>query len=182
MNEPEQKTYFILRDLDGYGSEYPICVDRAEAERLVRAWDKEDFDEIWREATEEEIAKYGRYDTDTDAETLQELTGQESGIVIYDSGEMIVCNWSQLGSHELPKVFAGIEILGWEDEDDVFADADHAETNDFRPLLKGKNLIWDANGDIAAIENGTYFWGDDFRATVWTLTDGTIVVAPTMWN
>lgn len=58
------KIYYILTDMEGYGSEYPVCVDRAEAERLVRAWDKEDFNEIWREASEEEIAKYGRYDTD----------------------------------------------------------------------------------------------------------------------
>lgn len=60
----EAGIYYILRDLDGYGSEYPVCVDRSEAERLVRAWDKEDFGEVWREASEEEIAKYGRYDTD----------------------------------------------------------------------------------------------------------------------
>ena len=58
------KIYYILRDLDGYGSEYPICVDRAEAERLVREWECGDFDEIWCEASEEDIAKYGRYDTD----------------------------------------------------------------------------------------------------------------------
>lgn len=62
----EMKTYYILRNMDGYGSEYPICVDREEAERLVREWDKEDFDEVWREATEYEIATYGRYDTEED--------------------------------------------------------------------------------------------------------------------
>lgn len=68
MNAPETKTYYILRDLDGYGSEYPICVDRAEAERLMREWynpdDAPDFDEVWKEAAEEDIAKYGRYDSD----------------------------------------------------------------------------------------------------------------------
>lgn len=55
--------YYILRDLDGDGSEYPVCVDRDEAERLVREWECGDFDEIWREASENDIAKYGRYDT-----------------------------------------------------------------------------------------------------------------------
>lgn len=62
----EAKIYYILRDLDGYGSEYPVCVDREEAERLVREWNEADFDEIWTEASEEEIAKYGRYDSDED--------------------------------------------------------------------------------------------------------------------
>jgi len=64
----EMKTYYILTDMEGYGSEYPVCVDRAEAERLCREWNDGihalDFDEIWREASEEEIAQYGRYDTD----------------------------------------------------------------------------------------------------------------------
>lgn len=61
--EIKMKTYYILRDLSGYGSEYPICVDREEAERLVREWECGDFDEIWCEASENDIAKYGRYDT-----------------------------------------------------------------------------------------------------------------------
>lgn len=68
MVRKENTAYYILRDLDGYGSEYPICVDRAEAERLMREWynpdDAPDFDEIWKEASEEDIAKYGRYDSD----------------------------------------------------------------------------------------------------------------------
>lgn len=64
--ELEMKTYYILKDMGGYGSEYPICIDRKEAERLTREWNKEDFDEIWREASDEEIAKFGRYDTDED--------------------------------------------------------------------------------------------------------------------
>lgn len=60
------KRYYILNDMDGYGSEYPVCVDREEAERLVREWGKEDFDEIWHEATENEIGAYGRYDTEAE--------------------------------------------------------------------------------------------------------------------
>ena len=61
----EMKTYYILQDMEGYGSEYPICVDKSEADRLCKAWDT-DFDETWREATEYEIATYGRYDTEED--------------------------------------------------------------------------------------------------------------------
>lgn len=64
---PEQKEYFILRNLDGYGSEYPVCVDEAEADRLYREWDcTEPFEEVWNTATEYEIATYGRYDTEED--------------------------------------------------------------------------------------------------------------------
>lgn len=114
--------------------------------------------------------------------TLQELTGQESGIVIYDSGEVIVCNWSGFGETELPKVFAGICVNGWPDDDDIFENASSEETEDFRPLLCGKEVIWDENGDLKSIADGTYCWEDDFRAAVWTLTDGTVVIAPKLWN
>lgn len=114
--------------------------------------------------------------------TLQELTGQESGIVIYGNGEIIVCNWSSFGENELPKIFAGICVNGWPDEDEIFDNAESNETDDFRPILTGKEVIWDENGDLASIANGTYYWKDDFRATIWTLTDGTVIVCPPLWN
>ena len=70
MNAPETKTYYLLRDFDGYGSEFPVCVDRKEAERLIREWyntdDAPDFNEVWREADEYDIASYGHYDSDWD--------------------------------------------------------------------------------------------------------------------
>ena len=42
---------------------------------------------------------------------LQELTGQESGIVIYSSGQTIVANWHKLGDNELPAVLTGLVLL-----------------------------------------------------------------------
>lgn len=56
-----KNTYYILRDLEGYGNAYPICVGRHEAEHLLAEWGYEDeeFAEIWREATKSDIAEYG---------------------------------------------------------------------------------------------------------------------------
>lgn len=39
---------------------------------------------------------------------LQEFTGQESGAVMYDSGEIWIGNWT--GFSGLPRVFAGMTI------------------------------------------------------------------------
>ena len=60
----EDDPVFILCDLDGYGSAYPVCVRRDEAEDLMRGWyamdeNAPEFDEVWREAEPYEIAKYG---------------------------------------------------------------------------------------------------------------------------
>lgn len=64
VKENLKPTYYILRDLEGYGSEHPVCVTRAEAENLMRGWyamdeNAPEFDDVWREAEPYEIAKYG---------------------------------------------------------------------------------------------------------------------------
>lgn len=46
--------YYIMKD----PSEYPVCVTRDEAEFIMRD-STEDFDSVWREATEEDIENYG---------------------------------------------------------------------------------------------------------------------------
>ncbi len=55
------KKYYLLRNFDLYGSYFPICVEEAEAKRLMIDGDpnETEFDEIWREATQKEIEKYG---------------------------------------------------------------------------------------------------------------------------
>ena len=113
--------------------------------------------------------------------TLQELTGQESGIVIYDNGEMIICNWCQFGDYELPKVFSGISVMGWDEGEDIFDGAKEEYVPDYRYLLDGKDLIWDQCDDIKHIADPDTdpAW---FRANLYTLTDGTIIIAPKMWN
>lgn len=63
------KTYFFP-DAEHYdaffGAFTPICVDRAELERLAFGWemDIEDLMEQVHEATECEIARYGTYDAE----------------------------------------------------------------------------------------------------------------------
>jgi len=61
--QDESGTYYILRDLDGYGSSAPVCVTRESAEELMRGWyamdEAPEFDEIWREADAADINEYG---------------------------------------------------------------------------------------------------------------------------
>ena len=46
--------------------------------------------------------------TDNDTCSLRDLTGQESGIVVYPGGNIIVCNWSGLEDNEILSVFCGL--------------------------------------------------------------------------
>ena len=57
--------YYLLNDMDGYGSEEPVCSDPAETARLLTEWDNYDGDaltELWHEASRSEIAEYGTYE------------------------------------------------------------------------------------------------------------------------
>lgn len=63
----ESGTYYILRDMDGYGNAAPVCVTRESAEELMRGWYAMDenaleFNEVWREADADDIAEYGTED------------------------------------------------------------------------------------------------------------------------
>nr|DAE43219.1 MAG TPA: hypothetical protein [Caudoviricetes sp.] len=58
------KTYFFPDDyteFDIFGQEMPVCIDRAECERLARDYemDVDDFMDNMHEATETEIEEYG---------------------------------------------------------------------------------------------------------------------------
>ena len=100
---------------------------------------------------------------------LQDLTGQESGIVIYPSGETIITNWSSLSG--LPRVFAtgiigsGGAGVGVESEE---------HTDDISKWISNDNIIYDANDDAGNLP-GT-------PGTVYTLSGGTRVIAPDNWN
>lgn len=58
---------YILKDLTGYGSFYPVCVSRLTAERLIFEWygnidDMPEFEDIWRIADINDMEKYGTED------------------------------------------------------------------------------------------------------------------------
>ena len=142
--------------------------------------------------------------------TLMELTGQESGVVVYGD-EVIVTNWSSING--LPRMAPGnIGIIGRPDEIMV---GKKYNVDDIRTALPGKiveverdeeeesivieaegmDIVFDHNGDIPAL------WGYDIGlqcnaiinrdddgnlaptpGTVYELVDGIIVIAPDGWN
>lgn len=62
------KTYYIADSEHSdaiYGDQTPICIDLAEVERLAREWDitTEELLEQMHEADEDEIAKFGAYNS-----------------------------------------------------------------------------------------------------------------------
>ena len=100
---------------------------------------------------------------------LQDLTGQESGIVVYGNGETVIVNWSSL--YELPRVFVTWIIGSGGDGLEVKSEE---RVEDISELIDTDKIIYDMNGDADALP-GT-------SGTVYTLEDETMIIAPDGWN
>lgn len=99
-------------------------------------------------------------------EYLQELTGQESGIVIYGR-EGILCNWSSIKG--LPRIFAtGLVGLGEE-----IPEVEGEHVDDLSGILEGVEINIYANYDDDELPKS---------GTVYEISDDVIVVAPDGWN
>jgi hypothetical protein len=99
--------------------------------------------------------------------TLYELTGQESGIVIYEDAEGVLCNWSNVFGY--PKIDPlGISVIGMNEE---------------IPEVEGKHF-----NNLSSFFNGisiTNMSCDDpeipTSGTVYKVTDNINVIAPDDW-
>jgi hypothetical protein len=127
--------------------------------------------------------------------TLYELTEkQESGIVVYEDGIMVV-NWSNYGDNCLPKMFDVAPVGFPEDNlsvekeyeiEDVVKELEGSvwkdeETGDFHTNL---NILYDANEDIAnlfGIKDGEIVEVENTPAKVYILNNGVKVIAPDEW-
>lgn len=62
MDTEDDGPYYVLNNLEGYGSGYPVCVDKKERDRLNAAWGC--GNDVWHTATADEMSEYGTYDSD----------------------------------------------------------------------------------------------------------------------
>lgn len=99
-------------------------------------------------------------------EDLQELTGQESGIVIFEDKEAILCNWSSIKG--IPRMFAG-SVIGMNEEIPEIQ-GEHAD--DQESLLDGIDInIYAEYNDEELPKSGT----------VYRISDDITVIAPDGW-
>lgn len=101
----------------------------------------------------------------TTVNNLQELTGQESGIVIYGN-EGILCNWSSING--LPRILAtGLVGMG---EEIPKVEGEHLD--DLSGVLDGVEITVCANYDDEELPK---------VGTVYEVDDGILIVAPEGW-
>lgn len=129
--------------------------------------------------------------------TLEELTGHESGIVIYGDNSVGVCNWCDCGDNQFPLLSPLRLPMPWPEDYDVFDGAENSYCKDIRDELPGS--IWiehGEDGDVVATDmDVVYDWNCDlarlflskldeseYEGYIFTLRDGRKVIVPTAWN
>ena len=105
-------------------------------------------------------------------DNLQEALNyhNESGLVMYQEGNTIICNWSNVDGLPAGSIFG---ILG---SNETIYVANRQIIQSWREFLQDNNcnVIYDANNDVEL--------ADDCEAEMIELENGVIVVAPLDWN
>ena len=101
--------------------------------------------------------------------TLQELTGYEAGIVIYNGDgfrpEAVVCNWSAVQGY--PRIDPlGLTVLGFGEE---IPEVEPMEINDIIELLNQTDIVF-CNGETVP-DHGL----------LWKVTEDITVICPDGW-
>lgn len=103
---------------------------------------------------------------------LLEVTGQESGLVLYEGGELIICNWQSIDG--LPRLDPmGFGVIGLGEE--LTTDEEPAQIADIGAWLNNidYDLVYDRNDELSTLDgqSGKLFSIGDVR-----------VIAPDGWN
>jgi len=121
--------------------------------------------------------------------TIYDFTQQESGIVLYNSREVIVANWLSFCSEGGRPILSPLgTIIPW-NEDDLLTVTREWESDDIREDLTGEiyeedilekmtelKVLYDYNNDLETVIN------EETPGTCYELKDGTIIIAPKGWN
>ena len=108
---------------------------------------------------------------------LADITRQESGIVIYDNGAAIICNWTSLGDG-LPHLL-GDMLVCMPDTAEII---DHGVTDDFSEFDSASwDIIYDANNDAPNLSASASRWRW-WKFHVTGEDADVLVIAPVGWN
>lgn len=132
--------------------------------------------------------------------TLRELTSHTSGIIVYPDGAVLVSDWGRCDDDCLPILSPFGTLMPWAFEDGYLNSAKYERVADLRAALPGSiwltdevdddgtpiadcdmDIVFDGNNDFPRLFLAADLDPDELVAHVYTLDDGTKVIAPVMW-
>lgn len=129
--------------------------------------------------------------------TLQELTGKDSGIVLYNRKTVGVYNWADADENAIPVLSPdGLLPFSVCQGEDVFAGVREEHVDDVRELFDATvwydafygdiatdiDIVYDANNDITRLFLDNRLTADDYEGTAYHLANGMIIVAMDAWD
>lgn len=135
--------------------------------------------------------------------TLYELTGKESGIIVYENNSVAAVNWLDMGDNQFPMLSPfGCDMIGWPEDSDVFANVKKEHVDDFRVLIPGSiwltgevsedgtqiadtnlDIVYDPHNDFLVLFVGDPdYYAGFYGASVYRLTDDKLIICPDLWD
>ena len=109
-------------------------------------------------------------------QTLAELTGQESGAIMFPGNTMIICNWANAAPYGgIPALFAE-ELITVDPSPLVVVEEEEFTGSVEQFIPETCELIYDRNGD------GESLLSDNLTGKVFRLEGGETIIAPRGWN
>ena len=113
--------------------------------------------------------------------TLIELTGQESGIIIFENGDIIVANWRSAIDDYIPMLSPfGDDLINFPVVIGTIeaAESTAREVDDVRDeFVEGRKILYDYNDDIQTLVESD----EPTSGIVYTIGNGVKVIAPDGW-
>lgn len=104
--------------------------------------------------------------------SLSEITNRDSGLVLYDTGDLLICNWS--GIYGMPRLDPmGFAPLGLGEDLEVEEGPIHLENIGTWLEERNHNLIYDRNNDYPTL--------DGQSGTLYRINEA-YVIAPDGWH
>ncbi len=113
--------------------------------------------------------------------TLYELTGQESGILVFECSNIIVAHWMSANDDSIPMLSPfGNDLINFPVKEGTIeaARGTAQEINDVRDEFVDGTVLYDYNNDVQTLVESDEPTG----GVVYTLGNGVKVIAPDGWN
>lgn len=110
---------------------------------------------------------------------LRDLTGQESGILVYSNSDTIICNWAAVGAG-LPRLFGDMFLLSLQEDNVEIIES--GETDDLSTLHPEEwDVIYDVNNDAQSLTANASRWRWWRLEIADDAADQVLVIAPDTW-
>ena len=136
---------------------------------ITQYWVEESVYELDEDGDRQWAYSGGNWDAEWENDRLWDLTGNQSGVIVWPNGDAIICNWANLKG--IPHLFGG-ELVS-DDEPVLIVKEENRTSFD----ISGCNVLYsEPDADEAFLE------GEEIDGDLYITNNGVKIFAPSDWN